>query len=173
MLVMDANFSLKHMGTLAGHHPGNTRSFTDSKLYLDNNYIDRFANEVRARPVSPLFPADDTEDEENTDAPAEQEGDPTDGVQAQISSCTSNWKAAASDEKKRAWGIFEETGIFACACRHGQVMWISDMIRSGELYVRFSCMFSCCSAVCRAKYPLAMVSKALEVFDGRLRHPRR
>ena len=29
-------------------------------------------------------------------------------------------------------------------------------------------MFSCCSAVCRAKYPLAMVSKALEVFDGRL-----
>ena len=32
----------------------------------------------------------------------------------------------------RMWGIFDETGIFAAFCRHGFVLVISDMVRSGE-----------------------------------------
>ncbi|KIP01438.1 hypothetical protein PHLGIDRAFT_38684, partial [Phlebiopsis gigantea 11061_1 CR5-6] len=50
---------------------------------------------------------------------------------------------------KRMWAIFEEAGIFACACRHGLILWLVDMVRSGEL----------------AKYPLAVISKALETLD--------
>lgn len=49
------------------------------------------------------------------------------------SDCSKNWKAAASDEKKRMWSIFDETGIFVSACRHGLVLWVADMVRSGEL----------------------------------------
>jgi hypothetical protein len=49
--------------------------------------------------------------------------------------CTENWKAAADEAKKQTWGIFKETGIFACACRHGMILWIVDMVRSGELYI--------------------------------------
>ena len=49
--------------------------------------------------------------------------------------CTTNWKAAADDSKKRMWAIFDETGIFSCACRHGFCLWNADMVRSGELYV--------------------------------------
>lgn len=46
--------------------------------------------------------------------------------------CANNWKAAQSDSKKRMWGIFAETGLFASACRHGFILWIADMVRSGE-----------------------------------------
>ena len=50
-----------------------------------------------------------------------------------LAQCVKNWKAAAEDDKKRMWAIFDEAGVFACACRHGLVLWILDMIRSGEL----------------------------------------
>jgi hypothetical protein len=46
-----------------------------------------------------------------------------------------SWKAAASDEKKRMWAIIEETGIFFGAYRHGLILWYTDMMRSGELYI--------------------------------------
>ena len=50
-----------------------------------------------------------------------------------LAQCVKNWKAAAEDDKKRMWAIFDEAGVFACACRHGFVLWIPDMVRSGEL----------------------------------------
>lgn len=62
------------------------------------------------------------------------EGD-DDGLVGDEDECTRNWKAASSSEKKRMWGVFEETGIFVSACRHSLILWFSDMICSGELYV--------------------------------------
>jgi hypothetical protein len=56
-------------------------------------------------------------------------------TQAIAAECGKNWKAAASDDKKRMWSIFDETGIFVCACRHGFVLWYANMVRSDELYV--------------------------------------
>lgn len=32
----------------------------------------------------------------------------------------------------RMWGIFEETGLFLSLCRHGFVLLLADMVRSGE-----------------------------------------
>lgn len=64
---------------------------------------------------------------------AQVEGDPTDGGGGSQSSCTKNWKAAQADDKKRALDVFDETGVFASACRHGILLWIVDMVRSGEL----------------------------------------
>lgn len=38
------------------------------------------------------------------------------------------------DEKtKRAWGVYDETGIFTAVCRHGFSLLIADMVQSGEL----------------------------------------
>lgn len=34
---------------------------------------------------------------------------------------------------QKVWGIFDETGIFLALCRHGFVLVIADMVRSGEL----------------------------------------
>ncbi|KAJ3523486.1 hypothetical protein NM688_g8722 [Phlebia brevispora] len=67
-------------------------------------------------------------------------------------SCVVNWKAAASDEKKKMWNAFEECGIFTTACRHGFCEQLCDMIRSGEL----------------AKYPIAMVAKMLDALEEEL-----
>ncbi|KZT01719.1 uncharacterized protein LAESUDRAFT_663270 [Laetiporus sulphureus 93-53] len=47
------------------------------------------------------------------------------------------------------WGIFEETGIFASACHHGFILWICDMMRSGEL----------------AKYPLTIIAKMVAILE--------
>lgn len=50
-----------------------------------------------------------------------------------LEQCVKNWKAAAGEEKKQMWRMFDESGLFASACRHGFILWIVDMIRSGEL----------------------------------------
>jgi hypothetical protein len=49
------------------------------------------------------------------------------------SNCTKNWTAAKPDNEKMMWEKYDETGIFAAVCRHGQVLVMCDMIRSGEL----------------------------------------
>ncbi|KAI0746795.1 hypothetical protein C8Q80DRAFT_1220069 [Daedaleopsis nitida] len=130
MIVMDGNNSLKCVATGA-RKVGDTRKFT--------KVVERFTGEVKRRPQ----PHVEVPPEHNPDDSA---GDPTDG--APDSSCTSNWKAVAADDKKRMWAIFEETGIFAAACRHGFIVWLIDMVRSGEL----------------AKYPLAITSRVIEVI---------
>ncbi|OSD05539.1 hypothetical protein PYCCODRAFT_1362075, partial [Trametes coccinea BRFM310] len=50
-----------------------------------------------------------------------------------------------------SWGIFEETGIFASACRHGLILWLVDMIRCGE----------------SAKHGLAVMARVLRILQGR------
>ncbi|KAH9911787.1 uncharacterized protein BXZ73DRAFT_56780 [Epithele typhae] len=125
-----------------------------NNYFLSPQYVDKFAHQVPARQAQPKPTADLGEDGDDdiTHDPAESaparepvatEGDPTDGEPGAPSPCATNWKAAAADEKKKAWGGFDETGIFASACRHGRILWIADMIQSGEL----------------AKYGIAMVDK--------------
>lgn len=85
---------------------------------------------------------DDNDDNGNISEAESSEGDPTDGIQApttatapdtsipqhdgptsapsamevarakQLEACVKNWKSAASEEKKKMWGIFDEAGIF-------------------------------------------------------------
>jgi hypothetical protein len=47
--------------------------------------------------------------------------------------CAERWKNAAPDQRKRMFALFEETGIFVTACRHRTILYICDMIKSGEL----------------------------------------
>jgi hypothetical protein len=47
--------------------------------------------------------------------------------------CEDRWKNMADELTARMWGIFDETGIFVCLCRHGFVLLVADMVRSGEL----------------------------------------
>lgn len=47
--------------------------------------------------------------------------------------CADRWKNMINDVTSKMWGIFDETGIFLALCRHGFVLVIADMIRSGEL----------------------------------------
>lgn len=78
---------------------------------------------------------------------AQDGGDPCDG--GPPSGCIKRWKAAAADSAKPSLPVFDETGIFASACRHGFSLWVADMVRSGEL----------------AKYGLAIVAKGIQLLQ--------
>ncbi|KAJ7899640.1 hypothetical protein B0H13DRAFT_2234208 [Mycena leptocephala] len=64
------------------------------------------------------------------------------------SECQEWWKNMSEELTSRMWGIFDETGIFLCLCRHGFVLLVADMVRSGEL----------------AKYGLAITDALLDAF---------
>ncbi|RDX41460.1 hypothetical protein OH76DRAFT_1459149 [Lentinus brumalis] len=159
MVVMDGNNSLKRVLASGGRATADLRVFEDD-YFLPRDFVDSFANEVKSRhlPRKPDL-ADNPHDEEpgqqsdDDEVPDGDEGDPTDGAEI-LGSCASNWKAAAADEKKRMWSIYDESGIFASACRHGLILWIADMVRSGE----------------KAKYGIAMTAKILRVLKGKNMH---
>lgn len=121
MIVFNGNNSLSRMAPLGGREVGDRRVFT-SDYFLEPGFVDQFAHEVKPGPEHP-------------DVNVTANGERTSTSTGSTSTCTDNWKAARDDAKKKSWGIFEETGIFACTCRHGIIQWIVDMIRSGELYV--------------------------------------
>ena len=134
MLVVDGNNSLKRLATPKSRQVGDTRVFSND-LFLPREFVDAFANEVKSRQaqhhvaVPTLRTVPEASDSEDNTL---EEADPTDSVVGN-SPCATNWKAAAADEKKCTWAIFDETGIFACACAHGMIAWLVDMVRSGEL----------------------------------------
>lgn len=51
--------------------------------------------------------------------------------------CEEKWHNAKDSNTARSWAKFRETGIFLLLCRHGHVLQMCDMIRSGEKYVAF------------------------------------
>ncbi|KAJ4501352.1 hypothetical protein C8R41DRAFT_749665 [Lentinula lateritia] len=151
MWVVDRNNSLKRMAGIGNREVSDTRIFGESDYYLSEDFVNIYAGEIKARPLACNI-EDEDPDELQSDWVDEEHGDPTDGIEdSELAQCTENWKAAAADQQKKMWGIFHESGYFASACRHGFVLWVADMIRSGEL----------------AKYPLAIVAKALGVLPPR------
>lgn len=116
------------MGPARGQRmAGDVRELHDGDYFLSNTYVDSFEDEIR-RPAQTRVKQE--EEDETIDG---DEGYIAEVDEPQLESCASNWKAAASMEKKKMWGIFDETGIFASACPHGFVLWLVDMVRSGEL----------------------------------------
>ena len=135
-----------------------TRVYSDSDYILPRDFVNRYANEVKAQKAAPnaqkttpnahreIRTGDSDEEDEEEDVsnnPTYRDdssgGDPTDGVDVEVNTdidqCVKNWKAAASDDKKKSWGIFDETGVYIAVCEHGLILWVCNMVRSGELSV--------------------------------------
>ncbi|KAI6017876.1 hypothetical protein EDC04DRAFT_2548609, partial [Pisolithus marmoratus] len=53
-----------------------------------------------------------------------------------------------ADVQKKAFNVFEESGIFITTCRHRFILLACDMMKSGEL----------------AKYPLAMINSLVAAY---------
>ncbi|KAG1745379.1 uncharacterized protein EDB91DRAFT_1236322 [Suillus paluster] len=147
MYMMDGGNSAKHMMGIGDRQCGDTQVYTESDYMLPRTFIDHFTNEV-LQPCSAHRVNDRLAPDDDIVSDAEE-----DVSRAHIvaDDCSKNWKAAADNDNKRMWAIFNETGIFIAACRHGFILWHADMIKSGEL----------------AKYPLAIVAKVLEVIGER------
>ncbi|KAG6886804.1 hypothetical protein C0992_002291 [Termitomyces sp. T32_za158] len=141
MIVIDGNNTLKRIKGIGQRQVADSRRFQASDYFLPSDFVDRYAGEVKAH--SPAMPAPAPTSTPMPDNDNILEGDPTDGdvFSMELSGCTDNWKAAASNENKKC-GQSSQSLRFLRA-RVGM-----DMIASSEL----------------AKYPLAVMAKALEVF---------
>lgn len=144
---MDGNNSLKRITRVANRQIADDRVYL-SDYFLPPAFVDQYTNEVKSSqrtrssqatdtPTPPTSSPDSGDNDEETghSTTDDNDTDPTDGDPAnkRVAGCVKNWKAAASDEKKKMWSVFNETGIFTAACQHGLILWIADMITSGEL----------------------------------------
>ncbi|KAJ7671759.1 hypothetical protein B0H14DRAFT_3102333 [Mycena olivaceomarginata] len=140
LVTMDGNNSLKRVlrcckvhsdgdtGTDAEFVMGKSKEYTDTRDAGDNYYRDQEkVNEWSKQCIAEMMPKEAIESDEPNP-------------------CADRWKNMVEDVTAKMWGIFDETGIFLCLCRHGFVLMIVDMIKSGEL----------------AKYPLAVVDSLIE-----------
>lgn len=140
MICLDGNNSLKRIAQFGDRRQADRRSFEESDYNLPTTFVDQYASETQAREtrVQTVQSIAQLHDGNNEDGENEEEqtleGDPTDGAPPDRP-CTQNWKAAAPDSTKRMWVIFDEAGLFASACHHGLILWLVDMVRSGELCV--------------------------------------
>ncbi|KAG0691985.1 hypothetical protein DFH29DRAFT_986014 [Suillus ampliporus] len=133
LYAMDGNDSLKRVlrrsldddETLGISSELPTGQILTSDRYLSRNFVDQFMRDLPPATGDESTPADNL--------------------------CEGRWKNMDDTKTKKAWGIYNETGVFVAVCRHGFCLLIADMVQSGEL----------------AKYPLAVVARLLDVFgDG-------
>ncbi|KAK1229011.1 hypothetical protein PQX77_007938 [Marasmius sp. AFHP31] len=157
LLAMDGNNSLRMVDTekRAGRARLDTRHMKHPR-WLDAETVDVFKDEVvnshrlaRAEAAVP-----DNGDTSACDGPefdqevAWLDVNKVEGLEECADTCVERWKAAGPDANKRMYLFFAISGIFLSVCRHGHVLVICDMRRSGELM----------------KYPLAIVKELLDHY---------
>ncbi len=57
----------------------------------------------------------------------------TNEQEANLNVCVERWKSASPEARKKMFALFAIAGVFVAICRHGHVLLVCDMIRSGEL----------------------------------------
>ncbi|KAJ7745015.1 hypothetical protein DFH07DRAFT_776919 [Mycena maculata] len=97
---------------------GASRQRPDNRIVPGDYYISR--EEVNKW-------GEDSLEELMRDFTASADDDEEDG------SCEERWQNMKEDVMAHAWGMFNETGIFPALCRHGFVLVVVDMVKSGEL----------------------------------------
>ncbi|KAJ7077509.1 hypothetical protein B0H15DRAFT_955006 [Mycena belliarum] len=84
--------------------------------YLTRAEVDVWAKEGLDDLLKGFVPADDEE-----------------GWEPEAGGCSDRWQNMREDVTSKAWGMYDETGIFLSLCRHGFVLLVTDMVQSGEL----------------------------------------
>ena len=99
----------------------------DSKVFLPCSFVDGFKNEVKSHAAAQRAGKDLLNVVESKDSFVDPKGE-------QDNCCGSNWKAATSKELPPASKeAFEQTGVFACLCRHGIVEFLIEFMQSAEM----------------------------------------
>jgi hypothetical protein len=135
MCTFDGNNSLSRFETREREEdlvdgtsvPGASKERGDDRVapgdyYLPRDQVNKWAKEGMDELMKTFSP--DVEDDD------EQDG------------CAERWQNMKEDVTSRAYGLYDETGFFPCLCRHGFVLVVVDMVKSGELFVFFAfCLF--------------------------------
>ncbi|PPR03885.1 hypothetical protein CVT24_008145 [Panaeolus cyanescens] len=145
LVTMDGNDSLKRIvrrkedGTGKAGEVGESSERPDARevqgdYYLTQQEVDKWARDVVHNALEK--------------ASGDAEGTEGDGT----TPCEGRWQNMSSEATAKMWGIFDETGVFLCLCRHGFALVVLDMVKSGEL----------------SKYPLAVVEALLDSFGANI-----
>ncbi len=122
MHAMDGNSSVKRM-TGSGHADERVLA---SHLFISPEDVDIFKDDVKNKPGKEPATRQKRPGKKSDRVESDRIDAPT--------ACADRWGAtvagSASDETVQ---MFEQTGIFLCACRHGIVESVAEMRHSGEL----------------------------------------
>ncbi|KAK1227511.1 hypothetical protein PQX77_009487 [Marasmius sp. AFHP31] len=151
LMAMDGNNSLKLVDAdkRYGQQRLDTRRINHPR-WLTAEFVDEYQDEVanarRKNPPEQPTPCDGPQvDDESVTWLNDEELDDLAGT---INPCVERWKAAGPESSKKMFSFFSISGVFLSVCRHGHVLVICDMRRSGELM----------------KYPLAVVKALLDRY---------
>ncbi|KAJ6595036.1 hypothetical protein DFH09DRAFT_1259083 [Mycena vulgaris] len=172
LTTMDGNNSLKLVdATFRSGTPRTDDRKSTSFRWLTPQQVDCFKDEVgnskgpvtlSATPPSPEILPDDSAatPESNADQDEdiawlninELEGAEADELAKCVNTCVERWRTAGPEARKKMFALFAIAGIFLSVCRHGHVLVMCDMIRSGELM----------------KYPLSMCDHLMKTYGADL-----
>ncbi|KAJ7733222.1 hypothetical protein DFH07DRAFT_723123, partial [Mycena maculata] len=154
--AMDGNNSLKWVDVIL--RAGNSRAddrVSAHDLWINPEQVDIFKDEVSESqkqstpaPSAPEIPGDDLDDDVAWLNVNELDALEAEELAKCINTCVDRWRAAGPDQRKKMFALFAISGIFLTVCRHGHVVVMCDMMRSGELM----------------KYPLAMIKRLLDRY---------
>ncbi|KAL0057440.1 hypothetical protein AAF712_015921 [Marasmius tenuissimus] len=159
LMAMDGNNSLKLVDASKqyGRARLDTRRLRHPR-WLDAEFVDEFQDEVvnaRKKGPNPTLKPINTGSGSTDGSPEPDDcrntwltDDELDDLAGIINPCVERWKAAGLEANKKMFSFFAISGIFPSVCRHGHVLVICDMRRSGELM----------------KYPLAIVKALLDWY---------
>ncbi|KAL0057720.1 hypothetical protein AAF712_015635 [Marasmius tenuissimus] len=154
LLAMDGNNSLKMVDAekRSGQACLDTR-YLKHPRWLDASTVDKFKDEVLNSHWPHVTTPDDISHCDGPELPHQDDVawlnvNKIEDLQACVDTCVERWKAAGPDANKRMYLFFAISGIFVSVCRHGHVLVLCNMRRSGELM----------------KYPLAIVKALLDQY---------
>ncbi|KAF9472022.1 hypothetical protein BDN70DRAFT_909241 [Pholiota conissans] len=137
LISMDGNNSLKLVDST--FKAGTTRDddrVLPSFRWVSAEEVDQFKDEVKRSHIGPDNDVAWLNALENDD------------LKDKISVCVERWKSAGPEARKKMFALFAIAGVFVAVCRHGHVLLVCDMIRSGELM----------------KYPIALTNALLDRY---------
>ncbi|KAG1887333.1 hypothetical protein F4604DRAFT_1877759 [Suillus subluteus] len=151
-IALDGNNSVKFVDpALRGGRERQDPRNGQSDIWIDEEYVDRFKDEVknarRSHRPNTSAPADIVDPDDPWIYCENEDQDSNEPVNV----CVDRWRNAAPEARKCMFSVFRKSGIFVAVCRHGFLLSICDMVRSGELM----------------KYLLATINKLMDIFAER------
>ncbi|KAJ6447960.1 hypothetical protein C8R45DRAFT_1115598 [Mycena sanguinolenta] len=134
----EPSLRLPLLTTMDGNNSLSRFELRERDIHADGNTVPGMSKERRDDRTAPVdyylsreevdeWAKDGLEDlMKGFDASTDEEGEEDSG-------CTERWQNMKESVVTRAWGMYDETGIFPALCRHGFMLIIVDMVKSGEL----------------------------------------
>ncbi|KAK7039291.1 hypothetical protein VNI00_010196 [Paramarasmius palmivorus] len=164
LVACDGNNSLKMVDEQFkfGNAREDSRQLPDFR-WVEAEEVDQFKDEVSNAQKTTKSKASANEVIQSADAiypdlPLNHDDDialhvnETEELAASLDTCVDRWRNAGPESRKKMFAFFAISGVFLSVCRHGHLLAICDMRRSGELM----------------KYPLAIVNQLMEDFSADL-----